>query len=115
MSLHEFLNFFDFEYVLLPTQQFKLLDLTGANLANIEDEVFPCTESGLISLVVRLNVYIDDYIVHPFESHLQGLGVDTTYLDLEELVSRRLEKSIGLDDYRQIAQCIIEPQSLEFA
>lgn len=69
MTVSEFLNGFDFDYEVGYSDEFekpcyKLIDLQGANLGDIEDDEF----FGIDGIVDRLEIYYDDYLLDEDES-----------------------------------------------
>ena len=69
MTVTEFLNGFDFDYEVGYSEEFetpcwKLIDLQGANLGDIDDDEF----FGIDGIVDRLEIYYDDYLLYENES-----------------------------------------------
>ena len=99
-SFKTFLGILEFDYVSTSTH-FKLVDLMGANLNDINKEFFEISESGLINCVDRLWVYIDDYLMNDFiylYTRQTGFGLSgldpctLSYKDCYHLVKRLTDK-----------------------
>lgn len=111
MQLRDFLNFFDFDYKVIAGTIIKLIDTTGTNLGNIENEVF----LSAIDVADRLDVYYHDYIYnHLSETDIRFGDVvyngDEDYPDILEW----LNKYYPDDNYfTPIVECIVNPSLLE--
>lgn len=76
ITLKEFLNEFEFDYAIYVDENSKyssigLLDMTGANLGDIEDERYPLSKDGVKQLVDRLDIYYYDYKFSAIEEQLK--------------------------------------------
>ena len=103
ISLTEFLEFFDFDYSIvsdeddLNTKYIKLIDLTGANLGDIEND-FLLVSNGMYALFERLDVYLDDYIFEPLKEKLEELyQLDTSNMSWKDMYEYALEQKISFD------------------
>lgn len=85
MTVTEFLNNFDFDYEVRYSEEFdepcwKLVDLQGGNLGNIEEYEFDDVEGILDSL----EIYYDDYLLDEDESNADYAD----YADYADLLDR---------------------------
>lgn len=71
IPLREFLYDLEFDFKINKDNTISLIDLQGANLANIEEEKFGISEKLGMQIVDRLDTYIYDY-------HIAGIE-DTLY------------------------------------
>jgi len=56
----ELINLVDFEVIKKSNTCYKVIDLQGGNLGNIEQEEFDCLESILVRIEHYLDQYFDD-------------------------------------------------------
>lgn len=70
ITLTEFLDDLEFEYKKNDNNTIQLIDVLGANLGNIENDVFRIDEYLPMYLVDRLERYIYDYHVADIEDTL---------------------------------------------
>lgn len=85
MTLTDFLSIFEFDYTIITSNDnmkyLKLIDLTGANLGDIESECFDISNEGFLAIIDRLDNYIQDYIFDELSEDLEtkyNLEVDKT-------------------------------------
>lgn len=111
MRLSEFLNYFDFDYKIVDGQM-RFVDLQGANLGGIEEERW-CLEKGLFAGVVdRMDIYINDYVLHDLEEQLSTAGVkDVWKLNLADMVKEADKLDFWYDE--KIIGAILNPSVLE--
>lgn len=88
MKIKEFLNSMEFDYKINDNGTLSLVDITGANLNNIEDDEFEINKDLMVNIVDRLGVYIDDYFITDLLERLDELGIkhnldmNSSYLDI---------------------------------
>lgn len=78
IKLSEYLFELEFDYKINDNNTLSLIDLTGANLANIEQEEFEINEKLAEVLSDRLSVYEEDY---HFSGIIDTLRYDCQYKD----------------------------------
>lgn len=61
ITLSEYLNSLDFDYKVNKNNTISLIDLQGANLAQIESEEYEINDNLAMILSNRLSVYEEDY------------------------------------------------------
>ena len=61
ITLSEYLNSLDFDYKANKNNTISLIDLQGANLAQIESEEYEINDNLAMILSNRLSVYEEDY------------------------------------------------------
>lgn len=86
LTLTDFLNYFNFDYVLYDNNLIGLIDEQGANLGNIEDERFTNDTNGVLNIVDRLDAYYQDYIFDSLEQVLRDKhNFDTDKMNWKDL------------------------------
>lgn len=96
LTLTEFLNHFDFDYVVYQDDTIGLIDLQKANLGNIEDERFYNNRDGVFDIIERLGIYYEDYIFEPIQEMLQDEhNIDTSRMNWKELY--KIIQALGLN------------------
>ena len=116
MRLKEFLNFFDFEYVVFNEhgeKELGLIDTLGGNLGDIENERFPYSREGIIAIIDRLEIYENDYIFDYLKDLLQPESVSDDWSTLFQNVS-----NLGLikedEPIFHMASCVLGLEELVF-
>ena len=102
MTIHEFLNFFDFALEKYDNQ-YGVIDCQGANLGDIESERF----DTIAEVVERFceSIYIPDYIIDDVEKQ-----ADKTFDSYEDMYQWCKENG---DDYHgDILYALINPKSV---
>lgn len=66
IELTEVLNDLDFQYLINDNNTLSLRDLQGANLANIESDIFEINENLAMQVIDRLDNYIYDFYVNGY-------------------------------------------------
>jgi hypothetical protein len=88
MKIKEFLNSMEFDYKINDNGTLSLVDITGANLNDIEDDEFEINKDLMVNIVDRLGVYIDDYFITDLLERLDELGIkhnldmNSSYLEI---------------------------------
>lgn len=88
MKIKEFLNSMEFDYKINDNGTLSLVDITGANLNDIEDDEFEINKDLMINIVDRLGIYIDDYFITDLLERLDELGIkhnldmNSSYLEI---------------------------------
>lgn len=101
MKLSEFLNYFEFDYCLYKDGDrisIGLIDLQNANLGDIESERYQLNESGVLSIIDRLDAYYQDYIFTGLSNSLkEEYGVDIDENNWEEIYHKIKELNLDWD------------------
>lgn len=104
MTLREFLNEFDFDVYKSKDDNgevtYKLRDTQGANLGDIESESF----YDIDSIVDRLDIYYNDYIISDVEDNLKDLASHSAGYDI-------LDKWNESHSYKDMYDYLIELQA----
>lgn len=96
LTLTEFLNYFDFDYVVYDDNFIGLIDNQSANLGNIEEERYTNDANGILNIVDRLDIYYKDYIFDSLEQVLRDEhNIDTDKMSWKELYE--IVKALKLD------------------
>lgn len=96
LTLTEFLNYFDFDYVVYDDNFIGLIDNQSANLGNIEEERYTNDAEGVLNIVNRLDTYYNDYIFIPLQEVLEEEhNIDTDKMSWKELYE--IVKALKLD------------------
>lgn len=107
IDIRELLNILDFDLV-YTNSHCKLVDLLGANLGGIEDEIFERDKYIFSNLVDRLSRYIDDYIVESFLDCIDSNTSDFSYKEFYYL-AKRIKRKRARDYFRTIFKALDEP------
>lgn len=94
MRLKKFLEYFEFDYR-YDGEDIALIDVTGANLGDIESERFP--KHNLSSIVDRLDIYYKDYI---FDDLADKYGVDPD--DWQAIYKKAIEQKDSSLEYLKV-------------
>lgn len=142
ISLEDFLNQFDFSYeVVMPDEpgerkhreklmlEFKLdgdmwnapllrlVDLKKGNLGSIESDRYSINRYLVEFLIERLDVYINDSIISEFEDALQRRNIDTSSMNLGEMVKKARE--LGVPEHGEVAydfaEYILNPELIDIS
>lgn len=101
MTLTEFLNNFEFDYCLYKDGNrisIGLIDLQNANLGDIKSERYQLNESGVLSIIDRLDAYYQDYIFTGLSNSLkEEYGVDIDENNWEEIYHKIKELNLDWD------------------
>lgn len=96
LTLTEFLNYFDFDYVVYDDNFIGLIDNQSANLGNIEEERYTNDAEGVLNIVNRLDTYYNDYIFIPLQEVLEEKhNIDTDKMSWKEVYE--IVKALKLD------------------
>ncbi len=90
-ELHRFLNFFDFDYE-LENGNIRLIDLQGANLGGICDELYQSINDVIGRF--QYSIYIDDYINRMVEDEF---NVDISEMSYKEIIESELFDKLDED------------------
>lgn len=71
IKLSTLLESVEFDYVINDDNTLSLVDLLGANLGNIEGDIFEIDKNLASDLIERLERYIHDYFVEGYVNTLQ--------------------------------------------
>ena len=138
MDLGEFLDVFDFDYdVVSPGDKYEmnirknlielgdldasnidkdlicLIDKQGAYLGDIDRERYPLTQSSVAKIIERMNIYVWDYVFEEFEDALAGRGIDTSCMDISEMMAKCKELGVGSDEVSYtLADVIVDPSRI---
>lgn len=113
VSLKDFLGYFEFTYRHYSDETIGLVDLTGANLGNIEQERYDLNEEGITGLWDRLDNYYKDYIFDELEEKLQNQHhIDTTDMTWEDMYKKDVELSGGTSR-DPIIEAIFDPRQID--
>ena len=138
MDLGEFLDVFDFDYdVVFPGDKYEmnirknlielgdldasnidkdlicLIDKQGAYLGDIDRERYPLTQSSVAKIIERMNIYVWDYVFEEFEDALAGRGIDTSCMDVSEMMAKCKELGVGSDEVSYtLAEVIVDPSRI---
>lgn len=91
---------------------YQLIDTTGANLGNIESEVFYSMEG----IADRLDIYYNDYIFKSISDKTLSGHPDNLYSgeeDYPEILKWLNENKEDYSYYIPIVECIVYPDKLE--
>lgn len=76
IKLEDFLDTLDFSYKINDNKTLSLIDLTGANLNNIEDDEFELNDNLALNLIDRLSCYIYDYFIIDIFEQLEDYNIN---------------------------------------
>lgn len=107
IDIRKFLEILDFDLV-WTNSHCKLVDLQGANLGGIEDEMYSIDKYIFTNLVDRLDMYITDYIIDVFSDELD---FDCSFYSYKELyyLAKRIKSKSDRDYFRTIFKALSEP------
>jgi hypothetical protein len=121
MQLEELLNYMEFDYKINPNGTMSLVDLTGANLNNIESEEFKLNTDLALNVLDRLDHYIDDYFLNDFvenlknhdEENFKAKGYDEFYYG-EDIIALADEYGDAFkDDRYDLVYAIVNPETID--
>lgn len=115
MKLSEVLNMMEFSYEVTGTTM-RLVDLTHANLGNIQSEEYELNNDLATNVLDRLSTYIEDYFLSDIRERLRALGNNT--LDegssLEEYLIE-MRKHDEFNDNIDIIYFLTNPDELDIS
>jgi hypothetical protein len=107
MKIKEFLNSMEFDYKINDNGTLSLVDITGANLNDIEDDEFEINKDLMVNIVDRLGVYIDDYFITDLLERLDELGIkhnldmNSSYLEILNIL-RENNLNDDVEDFKYL-------------
>ena len=117
MKLTDFLNEFDFDYVVYDSGYLGFIDLQGANLGDIESDRYTNDRNGVIGMVDRLDIYYRDYIFEEMADDLDDNGVDVDYTSWRNIIAtykKNKDKCSYNHDWQSyLAEHIFNPELIE--
>lgn len=138
MDLKTFLSYFDFDYdivsaaapgeerirqelledgKLMPEDLSKdlicLIDLQGAYFGDIGKERYPIRPDSAAKIIDRMDIYIQDSVFDEFTTALNNREIDTSTMDLGELIAKAKELGVGDGEVcYPLAEAVNNPDSV---
>ena len=112
LKLSNILEIIEFEYIINNDNTLSLKDQLKANLNHIENEKFIINKNIATTIIDRLDIYIQDYIIDDYIEILnkecnENLTNQISYQELLEKIQKYPDK-FHQDDY-QIMKALNEP------
>lgn len=112
MKLEDLLNTLDFSYTIHDNNSLSLVDLTGANLGNIESEEYELNKDLALILIDRLSVYIHDYFIVDILEQLSEHNIKNVLVsnyNYNDVLLILKKYSPLFDEYIELLECLDNP------
>lgn len=115
MTLREWLFEMEFDYEKDDNGDYHLIDLQGANLGDIESEVF----ASKTAVVDRMDTYVNDYFLEALDEDFNGYGYldgfeESTWHNFETVYEFIKNKNVGnIEYYKTMLYYCLHPEELE--